>query len=74
MTMTADDVTAILGPIDEVLMAEILSTDATRDELAQAWVWLQSDEALINEGRPLPSGRVAVLIDLLSPDMDDLEG
>ncbi|KFC62371.1 hypothetical protein FG93_06071 [Bosea sp. LC85] len=72
--MTADDVTAILGPIDEVLMAEILSTDATRDELAQAWVWLQSDEALINEGRPLPSGRVAVLIDLLSPDMDDLEG
>ena len=72
--MTADDVTAILGPIDEVLMAEILSTGATRDELAQAWVWLQSDEALINEGRPLPSGKVAELLDLISPDMDDLEG
>lgn len=73
MTITAGDVTAILGPVDDALIAEIMSTGATREDLAQAWVWLNGDEALINEGRPLPSGKVAELVDLLSPDKDDPE-
>lgn len=63
--MTAEDIVAILGPVDATLVAEIGQTGATREELAQAWAWVNADEALINENRPLPSGRVAALIDLL---------
>lgn len=73
MAMSSADVTAILGPVDEVLIAEIIATDATRDDLAQAWYWLNGDEALINDGRPLPSGKVAELAELLSADRDEPE-
>jgi hypothetical protein len=64
--LTAKDVVAVLGPIDEAKIAEIVATEATIEELAQAWAWVNSDEALINEGKPLPSGKVAELIDLIS--------
>lgn len=73
MAMTADDVTAILGPVDEALIAEIIWIGATREDLAQAWYWLNGEESLINAGRPLPSGKVAELVDLLSADKDERE-
>ena len=63
--MRVEDITAVLGPVDRALMAEISQTNATPEELAQAWAWLNSDEALINEGRPVPTGRVAELVSLL---------
>lgn len=71
MAMSSAEVTAILGPIDETLVAEIISTGATKDELAQAWCWQNCDDALIKAGRPLPSGKVAELADLLSPERDE---
>lgn len=66
MTITREDVGAILGPTDDTLVNDLVLTGATREELAEAWAWVNSDEALLNEGRPPPSGRVAQLIDLLS--------
>lgn len=63
--MKLNDITAILGPVDDTLIAEINQTGASAGELAQAWAWLNADEALVNEGRSLPSGRVAELIRLL---------
>lgn len=63
--MKLKEITAILGPVDEALIAEIYQTGASVEELAQAWAWLNEDEALVNEGRSLPSGRVADLIRLL---------
>ncbi|MGH6819209.1 MAG: hypothetical protein ACREC1_10620 [Methylovirgula sp.] len=69
--MTRDDVVAVLGPVDETLLAEIVASNATRDELAQAWAWLNSDDALIGELRHLPNGKVAELINLLAPPEDD---
>jgi hypothetical protein len=71
MDLTRDDVVSVLGPVDEIMIANIVATGASREELAQAWAWVNSDEALIGEGRPLPGGRVAALIDLLMPDEDD---
>jgi hypothetical protein len=47
------------------LIAEVIATGASFDELREAWAWLNGDEALMNEGRPLPGTRVAALIDLL---------
>lgn len=73
MTLTSHDVTAVLGPVDEALLAEIVATGATPTELSEAWAWVNSDEALIGEGRHLPAGTVAALVDLLSADQDDWE-
>ncbi|MBB4567248.1 hypothetical protein [Rhizobium leucaenae] len=71
MTMTAKDIVSVLGPVDETLMANISATGATLGELAEAWAWVNSDEALIGEGRTLPSGKVAELVDLLSAEEED---
>ena len=71
MGLTHDDVVSILGPIDEIVIADIVATEASREELAQAWAWVNSDEALISEGHHLPAGRVAVLVDLLTPEDDE---
>lgn len=73
MTMTPDDVTAILGPVDETLVAEVIATGATQVELAEAFAWANNDEALMGEGRRLPSGRVATLVDLLVSDEEEPE-
>jgi hypothetical protein len=72
MRLSSEDVRAVVGPIDETLLADILATGASAQELAEAWAWVSADEALVNEGRALPSGRVAQLIDLLEPDEGDI--
>ncbi|MQX25765.1 hypothetical protein GHJ84_33670, partial [Sinorhizobium meliloti] len=56
MGLKHSDITAILGPVDETLMAELLATGATASELAEAIAWVNNDEALIGEGRHLPAG------------------
>ncbi|MDR6670288.1 hypothetical protein [Rhizobium sp. 1399] len=71
MTMISGDVIAILGPADETLVAEVIATGATQAELAEAFAWANNDEALFGEGRRLPTGRIAVLIDLLSADEEE---
>ena len=71
MPMTREKIVSILGPTDETLIADILSTGASFEELREAWAWLNGDEALMGEGRPLPGTRVAELIDLLDADEDD---
>lgn len=73
MTIASDDVITILGPVDETLVADVIATGATQAELAEAFAWINNDEALIGEGRPLPSGRVATLVDLLVSDEDEME-
>ncbi|TCA08322.1 hypothetical protein [Rhizobium leguminosarum] len=73
MTMTSKDVIAVLGPADETLVAEVIATGATQAELAEAFEWASNDEALMGEGRPLPTGRVAALVDLLSSDEEEPE-
>jgi len=74
MTLTSKDIVALLGPTDETLIADILSIRATTDELAEACAWISSDEALIGQGRPLPSGKIAELVEVLSVGEDELEG
>lgn len=71
MTLTRDEVTSVLGPVDDTLATELLATGASLTELEQAWAWLNSDESLINEYKPLPSGRVAQLIDILQAPDDE---
>jgi hypothetical protein len=75
--VTRDDVTAAIGEVDDVTIAEIIGTGATVEELAEAKAWIANDEPLINAGKPLATGRVRELVDILSelePDEDDEVG
>jgi hypothetical protein len=58
----------VLGPVDEALIVQVIATGASAEELAKAWAWVNGDEALVKDGRPPPVGKVAKLIDLLSPE------
>ena len=72
--ITREDVTAAIGQVDDVTIAEIIGTGATVAELAEATAWVANDEPLINAGKPLATGRVRALVDILSelePPEDD---
>src|SRR6266581_9321627 len=72
--VTREDVTKAVGRVDDVTIAEIIGTGATADELAEARAWLVNDEPLLNAGKPLATGRVRELIDILAelePSEDD---
>lgn len=72
--LTRDDVIRAIGRADGVTIAEIIGTGATVDELAEAQAWIVNDEPLMNDGRPLATGRVRQLIDILAeldPNEDD---
>jgi hypothetical protein len=75
--ITRDDAIKAVGGADDVAIAQIIGTGATVDELAQAQAWLANDEPLMNAGRPLPSGRVGELVEILTEleadDEDDGE-
>ncbi len=70
-----DAIRAVRGANDFVI-AQIIGTAATVDELAEAQAWIANDEPLMNAGRPLPSGRVGELVEILNElaaDEDDGE-
>ncbi len=72
-TLMRKDVTAMLGELDEVVIVKIIATGATPEELAEAHAWLANDEPLMNAGRPLPSGRVARLVDIVAAISEEEE-
>jgi hypothetical protein len=72
-SLTRKDVIATLGPLDDWVVTEIIATGATPEELAQARAWLANDEALINTGKPLPSGRVADIFDIVAAQEQEEE-
>jgi len=64
--VTRDDVVRAVGPVDDITIAEIIGTEATADELAEAQAWIVNDDPLLNAGKPLPIGRVRELVDILT--------
>jgi len=72
-TLTRKDVITMVGELDDVVIAKIIATGATTDELAEAQAWLANDEPLMNAGRPLPSGRVARLFDIVAAIKEEEE-
>ena len=74
LRITRDDVIKAIGTTDDVTIAQIIATGATVEELAEAQAWMANDEPMMNSGRPLATGRVRELVDILSdldPDDDD---
>jgi len=72
--ITREDVAKAIGGADDVTVAQIIATGATTDELAEALAWMANDEPMMNSGRPLATGRVRELVDILSElETDDDE-
>jgi hypothetical protein len=63
--LTREETRALIGPADDDALAEIVKLGATRAELAAAVAWIENDEAMLNEGRHIPSGRVAQIVDII---------
>ena len=66
-----DDAIKAIGEVDDVTIAEIIGTGATAEELAEAQAWIASDDALLDAGKPPPTGRVRELIDILTELEED---
>ncbi|MDQ8729295.1 hypothetical protein [Bradyrhizobium sp. LHD-71] len=69
--LTRDDIVSVLKPAKDTAVMEILATGATREEFIEAYAWMQNDEALLNAGRTLPSGRIGEVIAILQAVEDD---
>jgi len=72
--ITRDDVIKAIGSADDVTTAQMIATGATVEELAEAQAWMANDEPMMNAGRPLATGRVRELVDILAelePDDDE---
>ena len=72
--VTRDDIAKVVVRADDVTIAKIIGTGATVDELAEAQAWIANDEPLLNAGKPLATGRVRELVDILAelePDDED---
>jgi hypothetical protein len=73
--LTREETESLIGLSDAAALIEVLELGITRAELAEARAWLENDEAMLNEGRPAPTGRVARLIGILKAGEDeDLTG
>ena len=64
--MTREDLVHVVGPaVAESVILEILGTGATKEELEEAFAWVNADDAITREGRHQPHGPVAELCDIL---------
>ena len=77
--ISRDDAIKAIGATDDVAIAQIIGTGASVEELAEALAWIENDEPLMNVGKPLPSGRVGELVEIIeefteAEDDDDLGG
>ncbi len=64
--LTRKDVIETIGDVDDVTVADIIATGATAQELADAQAWVVNDGALLNSGKPLPTGRVGQLVEIIT--------
>jgi hypothetical protein len=64
-SVTRAEAAAILGAADEQTLVDVVATGATKAEVAEAFAWAANDEAMLNEGRSLPSGRVLQILSIL---------
>jgi len=65
-SLTRAQVIATLGPLDDVIVNEIIGMHPTLEELSEARAWVANDEAFINAGKRLAHGRVSQLVEILS--------
>jgi hypothetical protein len=73
MALTRQEIVERIGPVDDLVIAAIVESGATREELDEANAWIANDEPLINSGRRLATGRVGQIVELLARHQEDRE-
>lgn len=63
--LTRDEIVQSLGWVEDKLIADILATGASREEFLAARHWHEDNEAPMNAGEHLATGRVARVLTLL---------
>lgn len=71
--LTAAVVEQLLGEIDQTVIADILATGATPEELIEAQEWLDSDDYIGARLKRPMTGTVARLCDILEAEMSPPE-
>ena len=70
---TATGVIRIVGPLEDDVIASIVSTRATEAEVLEAVKWFTADDNLGAEVRRTRTGRVARVYDILAAEAQDDE-
>jgi hypothetical protein len=68
---TASGVIRIVGPLEDDVIASIVSTRATEAEVLEAVTWFIADDNLGAEMRHRRTGRVARVYDILAAEAQD---
>jgi hypothetical protein len=63
--LSREDVVEILGPLNDVIIAEIIATGIDKAELVEAHDRLVRDRTSHNPGPPLEPGPFAQVVDIL---------
>jgi hypothetical protein len=63
--LSRDEAVEILGPISDVIIAEIIATGISKAELVAAHDRVVKDHDAHNAGPPLEPGRFAQVVDIL---------
>jgi hypothetical protein len=63
--LSHDEVAAIIGRTSDVIIAEIIGTGITKDQLAAAYARVVTDRKAHNPGPPLDPGPFAQVVDIL---------
>jgi hypothetical protein len=63
--LSRDEVVEILGPLSDVIVAEVIATGITKDQLVVAHDRVVRDRKAHNPGPPLDPGAFARVIDIL---------
>jgi len=72
---TATEIIAICGHLDDGVIARILATGATQEEVLEAFTWFSADDQIGTELQRGRSGVVGAVYDILireEPDPDEL--
>jgi hypothetical protein len=70
---SASEVRAIVGELDDAVIARIVATDATAAELLEAFTWLTADDQLGTDLERTCSGRVAQVYEILDEETQPLD-
>lgn len=70
---SASGVIRIVGPLEDDVIASIISTHATEAEVLEAVKWFTADDGLGSQLRRTRTGRVAQVYDILAAEAQDDE-
>ncbi|MXN78265.1 hypothetical protein GR157_26405 [Burkholderia sp. 4701] len=68
---TASEIRAIVGPIEDELVAQILDVGPTSSEVLDAYTWLRADDRLEGRLERELHGKVARVFEILEQDEAD---